>query len=224
MLQGFMLLRVWFGCLLIGGCLFLGRGEPSWASSALELPNGEKIVEARLDASASQLNMHVVEASHRTTALDNPAQRDTISGQVWKDLNWDGLRQLSDPFIPNTLVSLYPLQGNEPPSPLTMTPLLTTTTTITGWYQFTELAPGAYFLDFLTPGAMFPTLDNQGDTQGTDEAIDSDIVYAGEGFIGRYAPLVVMHRGLTFDVDAGFVSSAQVTAYIYEYVNQDNER
>ncbi len=223
MLQGFIFSRVLFGCLMIGGCLFLGRGAHTFAHPSLELPNGEKIVEARLIESTNPLQLRIVEASNYTSSPATPAPSDTVRGQVWKDLDWDGVHQLNDPFIPNTLVRLYPLTIGEAvslSSTLTVTPLLTTTTTITGWYQFTDLAAGSYFLDFLTPGAMFPTLHNQ----GTDAAVDSDILYAGEGFVGRYSPLVVANADHTFTVDAGFVASAQVTVYIYEDVNQDNER
>jgi len=221
MVQGFIFSRVLISCFVIGAYLFWGRGEHSLAYSALDLPDGGKIVKSRLVESTHQLQLRIVEASNHAMYSNAPTQSDTISGQVWKDVNWDGVHQLSDPFIPNTLVALYPLvTGETQPSTLRVSPLLTATTTITGWYQFTDLASGSYFLDFMTPGAMFPTSDNQ----GMNKAVDSDIIYAGEGFVGRYSPLVVANADRTFDIDAGFVAASHVTVYIYEDMNQDNER
>lgn len=152
-------------------------------------------------------------------------QLGTIEGQVWKDTNWDGVQQLSDPFIPYTIVTLYRSEemqgpGTAQPPTLTATPLLTTTTTITGWYQFRGLEVGAYYLGFMTPGSMAPTRDNV----GADEATDSDIVNSNATLKGRYGPFMIANTGRTLEIDAGFVAAAQSTIYVYEDINRDQKR
>lgn len=164
-------------------------------------------------------------ASAFARSLNGEAQPDVIGGQVWKDINWDGVQQLSDPFIPYTVVALYrneEAQGQvaAQTSTLTATPLLTATTTITGWYQFRGLEAGLYYLEFMTSGSMAPTWSNV----GVNEATDSDIVNSSADLKGRYAPIIITNTGHTVDIDAGFVAAAEMTVYVYEDVNQDQKR
>jgi hypothetical protein len=148
-----------------------------------------------------------------------------VVGQVWKDINWDGVQQFSEPFIPYTLVALYrhdEIQGQsaaESATP-TATPILTTTTTITGWYEFRGLASGSYTLEFVTPGAMTPTRSNV----GTNDAIDSDIVEVNDTLKGQFFPLVISNSSQLYDIDAGFVAVSRITLYVYDDLNQDHKR
>lgn len=195
MRKSYQLARALFHCLLVYGCWLLGNSDHHWAhSSVAAAPNQEP-------------------------------QQDVIVGQVWKDMNWNGVQQIGDPFIPYVLVTLYrlapaPEQPVTQGSTLTATPLLTTTTTITGWYQFTNLAAGSYYLDFVTPGRMTPTWSDQ----GADETTDSDIVATGVGLAGRSAPITLANTGQIVNIDAGFVATAQLTVYVYEDTNHDQKR
>ncbi|MEZ4864038.1 MAG: SdrD B-like domain-containing protein [Caldilineaceae bacterium] len=143
------------------------------------------------------------------SVTDNKA----IAGTVWKDENGDGLRQLSDPFIPYATVQLFQSQATE-------LPLLTATTTITGWYQFDALAEGNYYVEFSTPGHMLPTLPNQ----GANEAVDSDATRIDMTLKSRSAPVHIGQGGGTTVIDAGFVLPATLTTYIYRDDNRDGQR
>ncbi|MCM1988047.1 SdrD B-like domain-containing protein [Methanococcoides seepicolus] len=84
-----------------------------------------------------------------------------IGDLVWEDLNGNGIQDAGEPGIAGVTVSLYDCDGNL---------LDTTTTNATGMYQFTGLAPGDYYVEFVAlVEYMFSPQD-----QGNDDAIDSD--------------------------------------------------
>jgi len=144
-----------------------------------------------------------------------------IEGRVWKDANSDGLYQLEEPFLPYTVVELYLLVSAQAQDPqISTTPLLTTTTTITGSYAFHGLTPGSYVLEFVTLGSMYPTTPKQ----GADEAKDSDVFSIDKVAHARSAALSLAAPGQRQRIDAGFVSSAQATIYVYDDTNGDNNR
>ncbi|MEZ4729916.1 MAG: SdrD B-like domain-containing protein [Caldilineaceae bacterium] len=147
-----------------------------------------------------------------------------IGGLVWKDEHGDGIRQLSDPFLPNATVALYGLpaadgRGHETEN-WEVTPLLTTTTTITGWYDFHGLVAGDYFLRFATQGHLLPTLADQGD----DDSVDSDGIRIPASVVSQSAPLSVTGDEQQVRVDAGFLLPAEVTVYVYHDLNKDHQR
>lgn len=145
----------------------------------------------------------------------------SIEGRVWKDGNRDGLYQLDEPFLPYTVVALYKLTSTAPQTPqLSTTPLLTTTTTITGSYAFQGVPAGAYVVEFITRGSMYPTNPKQ----GADEANDSDIATTGTVAYGRSAVLSLVNGGAGWRIDAGFIPAAQATIYVYHDDNRDNTR
>lgn len=195
----------WFICLFVCGGWLFASSDRSWAHPSVAMQFNHRT------------QQHLVQ-------LDS-AQPDVVEGQVWKDVNWDGVQQYSDPYIPYTVVALYRGEITQAPAfsslpTVAATPLLTATTTITGWYHFTELAAGNYYLTFSTPGSMAPTLRNQ----GTDDTVDSDIVGSGGDSRGFYGPLTLTNTGQTFDLDAGFVAAVQMTVYVYEDTNHDQKR
>lgn len=147
------------------------------------------------------------------------ATDDRIVGLIWKDENANGIRELSDPFIPNATIFLY--QAAEPEnSSGTKGPILTTTATITGWYQLNGLATGDYYLVFQTPGRMLPTLPNQ----GQDERTDSDAERITGEVASQSAILTISNQKQTTQVDAGFVLPSTITTYVYNDLNRDNKR
>lgn len=137
---------------------------------------------------------------------------DNVRGIVWRDQNGDGERALTDPFLPNFQVTL--LDGP------TLTPHLTTTTTITGWYQLVAPAGGEYLVEFKPAARLLPTLRDQ----GVNEATDSDILPVGTARIGRSARLTFGYGGLALNVDAGFLRPANLSVYAFNDLNRDGTR
>ncbi|KGK97722.1 hypothetical protein LI82_08045 [Methanococcoides methylutens] len=85
-----------------------------------------------------------------------------IGDLVWEDLDRDGIKDTGEPGIASVTVELYECGGNAP--------IATTTTSSTGMYLFTGLAPSDYHVEFVAPaGYIFTPQD-----QGADDAMDSD--------------------------------------------------
>ncbi|MBN2355407.1 PKD domain-containing protein [candidate division KSB1 bacterium] len=84
-----------------------------------------------------------------------------IGDWVWYDNNHNGLQEPGEPGIGGVTVELYDSAGNLK---------ATTATAATGYYYFTGVKSGDYFVKFiLPPGYSFSPND-----QGTDDTIDSD--------------------------------------------------
>ncbi|SMH40639.1 DUF7507 domain-containing protein, partial [Methanohalophilus portucalensis] len=87
--------------------------------------------------------------------------RSTLGNYVWEDLDRDGIQDETDTGISDVTVNLYTGGGVLVGS---------TTTNETGYYLFTGLAAGDYFVEFVLPDDYeFTTAD-----QGTDDTVDSD--------------------------------------------------
>ncbi len=90
-----------------------------------------------------------------------------LGDTVWLDLNADGIQDAPEPGAPDVTVTLYNSAN---------TRLDTTTTDATGYYEFGVPAAGGYYVVFTAPpGYVFSPAN-----QGSDDAVDSDAVGAGQ--------------------------------------------
>lgn len=80
---------------------------------------------------------------------------------VWNDVNYNGLQDLGESGFPGVTVEFYDCFGSM---------IATTVTDANGFYMFTGLAPGEYYVDFVLPSGYFFSPQDQ----GTDESMDSD--------------------------------------------------
>ncbi len=87
----------------------------------------------------------------------------TLGDFVWIDTDEDGIQDAGEPVPPTTIVRLY----NADTGAL----LATTSTNASGFYQFSDLPPGNYQLEFVLPAGYTFTLANQ----GGNDAVDSDV-------------------------------------------------
>lgn len=107
---------------------------------------------------------------------------------VWNDMNRDGIY---DPNMevgyPGVKVTLFDESNTQ---------LAMTTTNATGKYDFSNLAPGNYYVIFsnLPQGFVFSPKD-----QGNNDAVDSD----ADPATGRTAPVMLMSGQSYLDLDAG---------------------
>ena len=96
------------------------------------------------------------------TAIDyGYYQPATLGNQVWVDMDEDGIQDGGEPGAAGITVNLLDAAGTST--------LATTITAGDGSYSFTGLAPGAYMVEFVTPGWTITTAD-----QGSDDTLDSD--------------------------------------------------
>lgn len=105
------------------------------------------------------------------------------------DINTNGQQDAGEPGIPNVSVTLKQCVTN--------TTIGTKLTSATGFYLFTGLTPGCYYVTFVTPAGFTPTLANVG-----SDITDSDAV---AGVTGNY-DLASGETDLT--VDAGYFQTA----------------
>jgi uncharacterized repeat protein (TIGR01451 family) len=85
----------------------------------------------------------------------------SLGDYVWFDEDRDGVQDAGEQGIGGVTVNLLDDQG---------VVIATTTTDSTGFYEFTNLSPDTYQVEFVTPNGYIPTAQNQ----GGDDAKDSD--------------------------------------------------
>ena len=130
----------------------------------------------------------------------------SLGDYVWLDANADGLQDVTESPIEGVVAELYAADG--------MTTGLTTTTDATGYYEFTDLIPGDYYVIFTAP------LDENNDTYLVsaqdavgDDSLDSDIDSNGQSGVvsltsGEHNPTI----------DAGFYPLPSLPVSLGDYV------
>lgn len=96
-----------------------------------------------------------------TVETDRADSLANLGDLVWYDLNINGIQDPTEPGSADVVVTLYDSAW---------TNLASTTTDANGNYQFMDLTPGEYILEFQPPSGYFFSPQDQ----GSDDAIDSD--------------------------------------------------
>lgn len=140
------------------------------------------------------------------TDMDAGFYKTTILGDfVWLDSNSDGIQQENESGMADVTVTLNGKLGNGSDASVQ-----TTQTADNGYYQFSNLYPGAYEVVFTLPtGMAFTTQD-----QGTD-LIDSDVAADGK------ASVTLKSAESNQSIDAG-VQPATVTGRVWTDSNTAN--
>lgn len=91
----------------------------------------------------------------------------TIGNFIWEDKDADGIQDIGEPGINGVVVKLYDSDDNF---------INTTTTAGGGFYSFTDLEPGSYYLVFThyIGGYIFSPIN-----QGSSDQVDSDVDIKG---------------------------------------------
>lgn len=124
---------------------------------------------------------------------------------VWLDANYNGIQNGgSETGMPNVTVTLYDAATNT---------LGTTTTDADGYYYFTNLVPGTYFVGFAPPSGYAITLQNQ----GGDDTLDSD----ADETTGYAAPVTLSQGENNLTIDAGVFQLARLGDFVWNDLNAD---
>ncbi|MEL6656096.1 MAG: SdrD B-like domain-containing protein [Bacteroidota bacterium] len=113
---------------------------------------------------------------------------------VWEDLDGDGEQDPNEPGVEDVTVNLKDETG---------TVIASTTTDANGFYEFTDLVPGEYSVQFVLPGGFVYT-----DLNATgNEATDSD---ADPAMDGMTDPVVLESGENNDDLDGGIVREPEL--------------
>ena len=111
----------------------------------------------------------------------------TLGNRVWLDTNADGHQDTNESGLAGVVVKLYDATGEF---------MALTVTDNNGNYAFTNLPPGAYFVEFIMPdGYAFSPL---GLTIGSDNDSNADLI------TGRTPPITLTAGAQDLSWDAGF--------------------
>jgi hypothetical protein len=116
----------------------------------------------------------------------------TLGDRVWTDSNKNGIQDAGEQGVAGVTVNLWSDDNNAPGSIVN-----TTTTNATGYYLFTNVVPGKYWLQFVLPSGISSwifTLQNQ----GADDALDSDA-----NATGIAGPIILLSGAVDLTWDAG---------------------
>jgi len=137
----------------------------------------------------------------------------SLGNYVWLDRNGNGIQEFTESGLNGIPVQLFNEQG-------ILLGVKSTTvnpnTGSNGWYEFTQVIPGKYYLSITPPPAFgfIPTIPNN-----TIETLDSDIT----GAFGPFTTdLISLASGQNFnDLDGGFYQDNSIGDYVWEDVNLD---
>ncbi len=122
-----------------------------------------------------------------------------IGNFVWEDINGNGMQDLGEPGISGATVKLFDNNGNQVDSSYT--------TLSDGFYEFTDLNPGNYSVQFILPAEYVFTAQGQ----GSDDAKDSDASPAS----GMTVSYTLVGGQYNDTVDAGAYLPAALGDYVW---------
>jgi len=155
-----------------------------------------------------------------------------IGDFVWEDLNKNGIQDAGEPGINGVLVNLYEQDpanlGNPKAEPLAYTRTGDDHPGLPGYYGFTNLAAGHYFLEFVYPQDYKVTPANAaGSTTANDSNINGATQYVkDDNGINKYAlmsgEIVVSSDDTTLDL--GLYRPASVGNFVWKDNNADGRQ
>lgn len=136
----------------------------------------------------------------------------TVSGQVFNDVNGNGIRESGDGALSvNATVKLFDLgaDGELGGGDDSLVDSVTTTST----YEFTDVAPGTYLVEFAAPAGW----DFVRQDQGGDDSVDSD----ADPQTGNTAAFTVVSGDDEVVLDAGLNAFGSVAGFVFKDANED---
>ncbi|OAN45081.1 hypothetical protein A6A03_02690 [Chloroflexus islandicus] len=126
-----------------------------------------------------------------------------VGDLVWSDRDGNGVQDTEEPGVANVRVTLYYVGADGIAGTADDVEVATQLTDSNGFYEFTDLLPGDYYLVFseLPAGARFTAAD-----QGADDTLDSD----ADPVTGVTAVFSLESGTIAWDWDAGLLLPASV--------------
>jgi hypothetical protein len=159
------------------------------ATSGAKTNTAEVTAADQTDIDSTPNNHNAAEDDQASVTVMPPV---TIGNFVWSDLNGNGLQDAGEPGINGVAVKLFKCDNTQAAS---------TTTTGGGLYQFSNLAPGCYYVKFTTPSGFTASLANV----GANDSVDSDGTTTGQ--------YTLASGDNNTTVDAGFVAACATSIF-----------
>ncbi len=165
-----------------------------------------------------------------SVTINNTLLVAAIGDYVWEDQNADGIQNPGIiPYVEGVKVTLYKCEGCicddsqcqcPPDLEDDCTEIANVTTDASGAYNFTNLIPGCYYLEFELPDGYFfsPAL------VGDDFTIDSDANPTGDPKIGRTNCTYLSPGEYDSTVDAAVYSDVSICVWKFHDLDKDGER
>ncbi len=128
-----------------------------------------------------------------------------VGDKIWHDQNGNGVLDAGEPGILGVSVTL---QGAKTCDAAAVTQ--TTSSDLNGDFQFTNVEPGTYKVQFGTPAGFVPSTAGK----GTDETLDSDF-----GPMGLSDAFVILIADTLKSVDAGFYQPTRIGNFVWDDTN-----
>ncbi|MCP4339393.1 MAG: hypothetical protein GY799_11020, partial [Desulfobulbaceae bacterium] len=193
---------------LIPGSYFMVFIKPAGYSFTQQDQGSDDGVDSDVDPDLSRTSVTVVEAWENDLTWDAGLyEKCSIGNFVWHDTYQDGVQEDEESGISGVTVKLI--------NPDTDEVLLTKVTDDSGYYEFINLTPGDYAVEFELPeGYSFTDQD-----QGVDDAGDSD----ADTTTGRTEAVTLLAGEKDLTVDAGMItpSLADLGDFVWYDADQD---
>ncbi len=180
---------------LPSGTYFLEFAAPADHLPALQDQGGNDALDSDIDPGTGRTAIFSLSGGTNDTSRDAGFHQPpaSIGDFVWRDANLDGLQSGgSETGMPGVAVRLYGASSNL---------VAATNTSAAGFYNFANLPPATYFLEFTAPAGFMFALQHL----GSDDAVDSDVSRT----TGRTAPFFLPVGAADTRWDAGLVEIVQ---------------
>ena len=199
---------------LLPGYYFVEMQAPDGFTSTLANSGNDRESDSNLDDVNGPLTTadFLIESGVDDFSIDlGITNASCIGDYIWQDLAFNGIQDFFERGINGVLVELF----NDKDSLIQTTMSANSPSGQTGYYSFSGVQPGSYYLKFSATSEFCPTLP----LQGGDRAVDSDLTNLfGEGTTDIFQ--VNLGDSLKH-LDAGFIEKAKVGDFVWEDSNSD---
>ncbi len=185
---------------LYPGCYVVEFVRPPGYLFTLQNQGGNTALDSDVDRTTGRTASITLVPGQNNVDIDAgmvpPSSLASVGDYVWQDNNGNGIQELGEPGISGVTVNLYDCANHA---------IGTTSTDINGRYEFKDLLPGCYVVEFIKPAAfVFFSPVNQ----GTDDSLDSD----ADSATGRTPAITLAPGGHSLIWDAGMVPTSALAA------------
>lgn len=139
----------------------------------------------------------------------------TFGNYVWEDLNYNGLYDSGEPYVPGVTVNLLDSTG-QPVLDINSVPI-SVTTDLTGHYLIGSITPGTYIAQFINPNSATYTFTTP--NVGTNPNINSKALSTG-----KTNPFFLSSGETNLEINAGLILIGSIGSFVWFDTNHNGIR